>query len=95
MNQFAPELEEFRKKIVEKMTLSEENAKRVEIIRENTTILHHRTIIMTSPSFIFQAPHLHSLYLYFILKDFTILNSASIPNRASNTTVSGYRSHED
>ncbi|MED6126226.1 hypothetical protein PIB30_076247 [Stylosanthes scabra] len=27
--------------------------------------------------------------------DFTILNSASIPNRASNTTVSGYRSHED
>ncbi|MED6139743.1 hypothetical protein PIB30_086743 [Stylosanthes scabra] len=27
--------------------------------------------------------------------DFTILNSASIPNRVSNTTVSGYRSHED
>ncbi|MED6177791.1 hypothetical protein PIB30_101406, partial [Stylosanthes scabra] len=30
-----------------------------------------------------------------MIADFAILNSTSIPNRASNTTVSGYRSHED
>ncbi|MED6144566.1 hypothetical protein PIB30_016838 [Stylosanthes scabra] len=34
MNQFAHALEEFRKKIVAKLMLSEENAKRVDIIRE-------------------------------------------------------------
>ncbi|MED6172154.1 hypothetical protein PIB30_047438 [Stylosanthes scabra] len=43
---------------------------------------------------VWRLPHYH-LQAAGTDTDFAILNSASIPNRTSNTMVSGYRSHED